>query len=696
MLLDDFKKTVDLYSANIPSDNLLQACQQLGIDTTRGYSGHQVTQELYKNIKEALAFDSKATTNRISRTQLLKLQSELVYRHVLCNEDPVEYLITLKVLKDSCRHGVNYFPPFSKTNKWKKAIINCKNYNKFSPSTHSIIFGSIRDDYPKDFDIASSVKQLMEKGCKIEIKNSDIQITSGLEGVVNELDAKVKEIGGITLAKSLFNHLKQKGKYSTRFERYFITRVASGISFDQRPQIPFGYLLNLALKYPVENLKLKNPQKLLDEIIELSITITNGAYGVQHYNYWEYYFQSGETIIQFCTEISLWDSMFSLPQCRPSTALEITDNLFSFIKETVFQNFIGFSRKQLITVSKEIQSISSNLNEPTIIYHSVICKKIKLIDKDVIQKILNFLSHSNTVNEGYLLPSDYSSIDFFRKPLIKLGNTKFLLMDNSWSSPNYFEAVVSNLRNSIPDLDSKIGIQLEVFLQDKLTEKGITFSSGEYRIDGINGECDLLIESDKAVILIEFKKKVLTRKSKSGIDINILLDLSDSILSAQLQAGRTEIFLREKGSIKLRTRDGKAIVVNLNDRQIERVALTQLEFGGFQDRTIINQFLKSLITHSFRTYSKDQKIINKFEKLAEMQKVWVKQYNKLYHLDEGFSQFPYFNCWFLSLPQLLEVISISIDNNSFYETFRKTKHVSMNTLDWYREFDIATKMREVK
>jgi len=30
------------------------------------------------------------------------------------------------------------------------------------------------------------------------------------------------------------------------------------------------------------------------------------------------------------------------------------------------------------------------------------------------------------------------------------------------------------------------------------------------------------------------------------------------------------------------------------------------------------------------------------------------------------------------------------DNNSLYETFRKTKYVLLNTLDWYREFDIAT------
>lgn len=696
MLLEDFKNTVDRYSATISPDNLLEACVQLGIDTSSGYSGHQVTSKLYENIKNALKFE-KEEPEKISRNKLLKLQSELVYRYVLYDEAPVEYLKTLKVINDSCSPDVNYFPPFSQTSKWKKGIINCKNYNQVSPSTHSILFGKIRDDYPKDFDIAVSVKRLIEKGCKIEIINSKIHILSGLEKVVDDLNEKVKTIGGIILAESIFHHLNQYGKYSLRFERYFFTREASGISFDQKPQIPFGFLLNLAIKYPFENLKIKNPQLLLNEIIGLAVIITNGAYGVQQYNYWEYYFQSGETIIQFCTEISLWDSMFTIPQCRPSSALEICDNLFSFISDTDFKNALGFSKQEIFQVFNAINQLALDTHSPTTVYHSALTKTLGHIDKSIIQNILDLISHASAVNENYILPSDYSSIDFGQKPLLKLGATKFLLANKSWCSPNYFESIATPLREHFKmlkrDLDNELGGQLEIYLQNKLTTNGITYVTCDYYVDGIHGECDILIESEKSIILIEFKKKVLTRKSKSGIDINILLDLSDSILAAQLQAGRTEIILREKGSITLNAKDGKTTIVNFNDRQIERVALTQLEFGGFQVRSIINQFLKSLLTHSFGTYSTDANIIKKFKKLAEKQIVWLEQYNKLYDIDKGFAHFPFFNCWFLSLPQLMEVINISTDNNSFHETFRKTKHVSMNTLDWYREFDVATKLQ---
>jgi hypothetical protein len=136
--------------------------------------------------------------------------------------------------------------------------------------------------------------------------------------------------------------------------------------------------------------------------------------------------------------------------------------------------------------------------------------------------------------------------------------------------------------------------------------------------------------------------------------------------------------------------------VNFDNRTIERVALTQLEFGGFQDRGIINQFLKSLLTHSFGTYSSDPAIIKKFKKLNEKQKLWIDQHNKLHSLDKNFSRFPYFNCWFMSLPQLIEVVNLSSDNNSFYDNFGKTKYVTANTLDWYREFEYISGLHNVK
>jgi hypothetical protein len=693
MLLDDFKHAVDSYSATISPDNLEQVCQVLEIDTKNGYGRSQVTDKLYQNIQEAIHLNRKDKANNISRRSFLKLQSDLIYRHVLYNENPVEYLKVLKVIQDSCRQDEDYLSPFSNTMDWEKAVVNAKNYNAFSLNTFSTKLESLRKDYPQDFDIATSIKRLVDKGCKVDIKDSNFHIISGFEAIIEEINEKVKNIGGVVLAQSLFNHLNSHKKYSERFERYFIIREASGNSFDQRPQIPFGFLLNLSLKHLHEKPKIKNLQTQLDEIVDLAIMIAN-SFGVQQYNFWEFHFQSGETIIQFYTDIVLWDTMFTIPQCRPSVALDICYNLFSFITDNDFQNALGFTRTDFLSVSSEVNNLVTNVYSPTIVYHSSICKSLKQIDKGKIQTILDLLSHQSDVNKKYNLPSDYTSIDFWKKPLIKLGATKFLLMNKSWCAPNYFEAITSPLRTKFKslkrDLDKELGEQLEIYLQHKLTTKGITITGGDYDVDGLHGECDLLIECEKAIILIEFKKKVLTGKAKSGVDIDLLIDLSQSILYAQVQAGRTEIILREKGSITLTEKNGNTQTINLKDRHIERVALTQLEFGGFHDRSIFKHLLRALLTHSYETYSTDTKTIKKFDELKEKQAKWVEQYNKLCIIDTNYPKHAFFNCWFMSLPQLLEVINLSFDNNSFYEILCKTKYVSFNTFDWYREFDIST------
>ncbi len=690
MTLNDFKSIVDDSSATISNSSLEQVYSELNIDATNGHNGKEVSDKLYENIREIFQTNDKDVKNTISQAKFLKLESILVHRCVLYDEDPIEYLKIIKVIRDACRKDIHTFPPFSEKMRWKEAVENCKNFNKFSPSVHSLSLKNLREDYPKYFDAATSLKVLVEKGCVIEVTDLGVEIKGGLEPIVDELDEMVKKIGGITLAKKIFHSLRDSKKYSERFHRYFLIRESSGLASDKKPQIPFGLLLNLCVKHPYEgNI---NNNKIVD-IVNLATIISNGVYEAQHYSMWEFHFQTGDTIIEFFTEIALWDSLFSIPQCKPSSAIEICEELFSFIPEKDFQAVLGFTLQEFITVIKELDSLPEDVHTPKFIFPNKLKASYKIIGKDKVCRILDSISHNQRANRDYLLPSDYSLIDFGQNPLINLKGTKFLLFNRSWSAPNYFEALATPLRQEsalIKKLDDKLGLQIEEFLQRKFSSKGISFSSGDYKFNGVDGECDFLIETNKAIILIEVKKKVLTRKSKSGSDIEIFIDLSDSILYSQIQAGRTEIILRETGSIILE-KNGNKNTISLNGRNVERVTLTQLDFGGFQDKSIIIQFFNALLTHSYHTHSSEKRIIDKFAALNRKQEIWREQYDKLCKLDKAFEHFPFFNCWFMNLPQILEIINLATDNDSFYDTLTKTKSVTFNTLDWYHEFDIMTR-----
>lgn len=694
MLLEEFKKIVDECKSSLIYNDWEHAVKELGIDTSAGYSGSMVSYRLYEQIRSAF-IGNTINNERLTKIRFLKLTQELVYRSVLYNEEPMWYLEIISIIQDATRNSNEKdFPSFQNVDNWKLAVTAAKNYDAFS--SNNIIPNNkvLRDSHTRDFDVAMSARWLRERGCIVEVLDSDIAISAGIEKVLDELEKKISKVGGMVLSNVIFHHLNTHNLYSKKFERYFTTREVGFGSNTQSPQIPYGFLLNLAVKYPYENKIDKSTNKILKQIIDESKFIANGLFGVQHYNIWEFHFQSGETIIEFCREIALWDSMFAIPQNRFASAMRICKGLFSNYHNDFFDTHFGFSKDELFLVINTINNPLEHIHNPIIIYHSTICNLVKGVSKDKLLRILDFLANKTQINKDYQLPSDYEEIDFWKTPLIKISKTKFLLMNKSWSAPNYYESLAMPIReiekNLGVDFDSKMGNQLELFLKEVLEQNNIKFHSGDYNVDGVEGECDLVIESKKGIVLVEFKKKPLTRKSKSGKDVELLLDLSDSLLSAQLQAGRTEIILREKGEIKLISKEGISSKIYFNDRRIERVALTQLEFGGFQDRTICNAFLKSLVTHSFSTHRTKKEIKEKFDLLAEKQIEWAKQYQMLFELDKGFAHYPYFNCCFMSLPQLLEVISLSSSNDEFYTYFEKTKFVTTNSLDWYREFDLAT------
>jgi len=91
------------------------------------------------------------------------------------------------------------------------------------------------------------------------------------------------------------------------------------------------------------------------------------------------------------------------------------------------------------------------------------------------------------------------------------------------------------------------------------------------------------------------KKKPLTRRAQAGSDVHILLDIANSLLDAQVQSGWHEARLRIHGYLDLTSPKGTARL-ELKGRSVERIALSLLQFGSFQDRMLLKQFLEASMT----------------------------------------------------------------------------------------------------
>ena len=205
-------------------------------------------------------------------------------------------------------------------------------------------------------------------------------------------------------------------------------------------------------------------------------------------------------------------------------------------------------------------------------------------------------------------------------------------------------------------------------------------------INGIDGECDAVIETAEAIIFIESKKGALTKNAKAGSDVHVLLDLTQSALKAQKQAGGHELLLRQNDSITLND-NGIEHTIALKGRQVERIALTLFDYGGFQDRILLKQFLETNLRLRYNV--NEPRFRKKFDELNKTLESLVEQEASLSSFrSDNHNRQPFFNCWFLSLPQLL----VLLDNVNTAEDFKKqlwlTRSVTHGSQDFYHEYSI--------
>lgn len=674
-MLNTFKNLVNNIEATITCEKDFEKEYGINLDDK---PIHFAEDKFSKEIQTIL----KSLDDGLNKTVLNKIKTELMYRQIIYDEDSIPYLQIIDIMHYVT--GFFKFIPYWDDEKWNDLIRSSKNYLNLSENYKF----DLKSSNAKVFNRAQSVKYLTTKNCEIRIVEDEIEFISGLDEIYKKLEQKISEFGGINL---IFECLARQD-YDSKFKRYiFLKDLNPG---DKEPQIPWGYLLNLSLKH----LQLKHIskrlkyEKLFEEIIELSKRIINGVYNVQDYSIWTYFYLDLKNLPQQVSNMVLYDSLFTIPQSNILLELELCKYLFSF-NHDFFKDNLGFTIDEFITVGKDFYNIWNKENKAILIQLSK--KANYAISYDTYIKILNFMSHTENLNNNYIEPDDYQKINFHEKPLLKFNSSSFLLPAVSWSAPNFYESLATFLREPCKlqlnkNLNDILGVRLEEFIAILLNKYGITFiKGGKYKFKKNNAECDFVIECEKSIIIIEVKKKVLTRESKSGRNYSIIIDLSKSLLYSQIQAGKVEILLKRNGKISLKENNTRHEIL-LKNRVIKRISLTQLEYGSLYNQLFIRKFLEAQLNGEFRLENGDDELNKKFEEFIRYGEQFQQQYIELNNLQE--EDFNYFihRCYFMSLSQLFEVIKRSSDNETFDENLPKNL-IETGAFDWYYEYGILNK-----
>lgn len=686
MDLQDFRNLVDETPARIgdPDQDLNALYAYVGLTGTSHYARSEVGHALNARARSAFVSGLPAV-DRLCR----QLRTDLIREHVLRGVPLEPYFEVLTHLQSATRPH----PEASRKTiegDWPAAIGAIQD--------HIVISGWRTTDpeqlYTREYAVAHAARMLEESGYEIRLTPGWIGLTEeGESKLVQELEHRIAQIGGLNVLRRMFRAIEP---FWDRIQGRHHLVPRPSMMGDAKPIPPWGYLLQLAAKHINGRKPLKDTDAGWEQLVKL-VTAYGAVIDVQPYTPVAFgTFEAGD-LIDFLRDLALYDTLFRVPQLRPSDVDRIARGMLDFVDLTTPIG-AGWSVSQALDVIGYLMDPARGERGPVLIEEKAVRKALPHIAAPIITTLLtDVLAHGAAgANAKFSHPADSPTaqdktlgLDFNMRPLLRLGPQRFVLVDRAVAGPACLEALLTPLRLERKGLDGDVGLSMERFLEAQLLAHGVTTKSGDYDHDKKHGECDLVVETASTLIFLELKKKALTRRARAGSDVELMLDLAASLLAAQAQAGWHELRIQAAGHLDL-TLAEQTERLELHDRQIEKIAVAMLDYGSFQDRIILKHFLETSIRARF-----DPVDLRHGKKFEEMNGSLEEIRNQLAARQTGAAalQQPFFNCWFLSLPQLLIVLDGVAGPEEFRASLFQARHITTGSSDFYFEHSYAGSLR---
>ena len=686
MDLSSFRKIVDSAGPCIVdcADNLTRLYEYVGIEGRGSYTRQAVSDALYANIRGRFTSGHSAVWRTCK-----SLRKDLIREHVLLGVSLDPYFEVLDHLGDAIRTDGDPRAPIE--GDWIQAIRDALDHVQI----HS--WGEINRTmlHAREFQVAEAARALRDAGFAIRLESGRLGLEEAAEfALVAAIEKLVACMGGINVARRIFEAISPY--YDADQQRYHVVRSTS-LTGGGLPQMPWGFLVQLAAKHAQGRKPYENNDDQWHRLCGLSQAYA-AVIDVQPYSPTIYGSMDATGLVPYLQEMAIYDTLFRIPQTRPTDVVKIARGMLSWLDASVATK-AGWSIDQVLEVIDYLLYFSRNVRGPIFVTESDVRRACSHIPLEVVKKILSdVLSHPlSGANQNFSRPTDAPILDdpslknaghdFFLRPLLRISERQFVLLDRSVCAPACLEALLMPLRAEIDRLDDKVGTAVERFIEAEFASHGVPISSGDYDAGEKHGECDLVIEATETVIFSEVKKKSLTRRARAGSDAYLMVDLANSLLFAHAQTGWHEVRLRHHGHLDL-NRDGTTKRLELNGRQVERVAISLFDFGSFQDRILLTQFLEASMYATFTATASNLK-----KKFAEINSALGEIRDQLAALYLGQNKItqPFFNCWFLSVPQLLVLLDRVTDADGFKAALWSCRHFSTGSSDLY--FDLSYRRR---
>ena len=438
--------------------------------------------------------------------------------------------------------------------------------------------------------VASAAARLVQLGYELALVDGRVDRTgSAISEITGAIRDRLERLGLKNSLSSLLGAARCCSVHE--FDQYLLGRSYDPVSSE--PAIPFGFLLNLAVQVSDRACTSTSPEADWREAVELARDLVAVIDVQPHNKFWTINIKP-RRIEELLNEVGLYDHLFGFRQwALPITPL-VLRSFFGTEHDTALIDKHGWGVADAVWLSKAL--VKTIRKEPQKLTRADLMSTG--LDGATLDRMLRWFAHEKgTVNACYGSPMAAGKADLMFRPLIECGNGTYCSPAASTIGPACYEAVATAMRKRLPpsEMSDLVGAGTERsvaalfrFVGMQPTVEGLKYNEGR-ATDA--GECDLVLEDDGNILLIECKAKPLTRATMGGERFAAVLDYAASVVASQVQALQHERLLRDNGGILFD--NGQCL--KHEGREITRLSVTLLDHGSLQDRFLFMNLVEPLL-----------------------------------------------------------------------------------------------------
>lgn len=530
---------------------------------------------------------SRRPLNDEIASELGALAKEITLSHFLAQTPKEPYFSVAHILRDALRPK-RAVPTVSVTDeRWIAAIRIALTYNERKDLQTATTPGV----QPEHITFAQAIAFYTARGINVPLFGDQIVIQSS--GVWSALAATVAGplmAIGDSLASQYMNQWLAP-QFDPRIGRVHLhpTPDLMGRKLDR--SLPYGHLYRTVLK-TLGRRRTHGQPPVKFERVGKEATHFGALFEAEPFTTYETMFPTyPHRVFEMLMRVVLYDELFNIPQCEPGQMERLMESFFAEISKAGTSPASNCVFNDVIILWRILLSLSAPNAASTFVERS---RLQSLLRQNVGHAASVALLDSfvfSAPNSRYRVPADAAVADTRECAIVEASDDRYWIAPRPFLGPAFFARLVALYAKADKDTSSKIGLAFEVHLLDRMTQLGIQCRRAD--IDGCKGakagDLDIVIETPQIVALFELKKKGLTRRTNSGNDLQLAIDLACGVVRGFNQLARHELALLRNGA--LRFADGTKL--ELKGRRIVKCVISLADYGGMHDGAIVRNMLNA-------------------------------------------------------------------------------------------------------